>query len=351
MIIMRYIVRILKMKRVRMKRIVVVGAGAFGTALALAFLRAGHHVTLKPRRAEQADELNLVGENKHYLPGVPLPKNLVIDAKHTCLTTADLVVLATPVQQTTTILSEISIFLPARVPFIVVAKGILTENPLQTPFISDWIAQNMPDHPVFVLSGPNFAGEIARCLPAAATLAHPDANLVKEMAESLWHTHFRLYPSTDRRGVECWGAVKNVYAIACGICVGLNLGQNALATLVTRSLAEIKRLGVAMGAHPDTFLGLSGVGDLMLTCTSTQSRNMSLGIELAKGRSLNEILAERKTVAEGIATSKALNELIIAKALPMRVANAVYQILHKGDSVGSVISDLLSRHEVRFEAA
>jgi glycerol-3-phosphate dehydrogenase (NAD(P)+) len=171
------------------------------------------------------------------------------------------------------------------------------------------------------------------------------------MAEALWHTHFRLYPSTDRRGVEFCGAVKNVYAIACGICVGLNLGQNALATLVTRSLAEIKRLGVAMGAEPDTFLGLSGVGDLMLTCTSTQSRNMSLGIELAKGRSLDDILAERKTVAEGIATSKALNELIIAKALPMRVANAVYQILHKNDSVGSVISDLLSRHEVRFEVA
>ena len=334
-----------------MKRIVVVGAGAFGTALALAFLRAGHHVTLKPRRVEQADELNLAGENKHYLQGVPLPKNLVIDAAHTCLTNADLVVLATPVQQTPATLNDISTFLPTNVPFMVVSKGILTESTLQTPFISDWITQNMPGYPVFVLSGPNFAGEIARCLPAAATLAHPDAAAVKEMAESLWHTHFRLYPSTDRSGVEFCGAVKNVYAIACGICVGLNLGQNALATLVTRSLAEIKRLGVAMGAEPDTFLGLSGVGDLMLTCTSTQSRNMSLGIELAKGRSLDDILAERKTVAEGIATSKALNELIIAKALPMRVANAVYQILHKNDSVGSVISDLLSRHEVRFEVA
>lgn len=333
-----------------MKRIVVVGAGAFGTALALAFLRAGHHVTLKPRRMEQADELNLVGENKQYLPGVLLSENLVIDAKHTCLNSADIIVLATPVQQTSLILSEISSFLPAKVSFMVVSKGILTENPVKTPFVSDWIEQHLPGHPVFVLSGPNFAGEIARCLPAAATLAHPDAVAVKEMAETLWHTHFRLYPSTDRRGVEFCGAVKNVYAIACGLSVGLNLGQNALATLMTRSLAEIKRLGVAMGAHPDTFLGLSGVGDLMLTCTSTQSRNMSLGIELAKGRSIADILAERKTVAEGVATSKALNELITMKALSMRVANAVYQIVHHGDSVDSVISDLLSRHEVRFEA-
>ena len=332
-----------------MKRIVVVGAGAFGTALALSFLRAGHHVTLKPRRAEHAAELNLSGENKHYLAGVPLPKNLIIDADSNCLAKAELVVLATPVQQTASILSEITSFLPPKVPFIVAAKGILTENPALTPFISDWIAQNISGHPVFVLSGPNFAGEIARSLPAAATLAHPDANLVKEMAESLWHMHFRLYPSTDRRGVEFCGAVKNVYAIACGISVGLNLGQNALATLVTRSLAEIKRLGVAMGAHPDTFLGLSGVGDVMLTCTSTQSRNMSLGIELAKDRSIADILAERKTVAEGVATSKALNELIQSKALPMRVANAVYQVIHQGDSVSTVICDLLSRHEVKFE--
>lgn len=334
-----------------MKHIVVVGAGAFGTALALAFLRAGHHVTLKPRRPEHADELNCLGENKQYLAGVPLPKNLVIDAGHPCLANADLIVLATPVQQTPRILAEIATFLPANAPFLVVSKGILIENTAKAPFISDWIEQCLPGHSVFVLSGPNFAGEIARCLPAAVTLAHPDAHRVKEMAESLWHTHFRIYPATDRRGVEFCGAVKNIYAIACGICVGLNLGQNALATLVTRSLAEIKRLGIAMGAESDTFLGLSGVGDLMLTCTSPQSRNMSLGIELAKGRSIANILNERKTVAEGVATSKALNELIIEKAVPMRIANAVYQILHKGDSVNAVISDLLSRQEVRFEAA
>lgn len=334
-----------------MKRIVVVGAGAFGTALALAFLRAGHQVVLKPRRLEHADQMNVEGENKHYLPGVPLSRNLVIDSDHACLAKVDLVVLATPVQQTPVILKEISPYLPSNVPFMVVSKGILTENTLSVPFISDWIEHYLPGHPVFVLSGPNFAGEIARCLPAAATLAHPDTNLVKAMAESLWHTHFRMYPSTDRRGVEFCGAIKNIYAIACGICVGLNLGQNALATLVTRGLAEIKRLGIAVGADHDTFLGLAGVGDLMLTCTSTQSRNMSLGIELAKGRSIAEILAERKTVSEGVATSKALNELIIAKEVPMRIASAIYQILHKNESVNSVISDLLSRQELRFEAA
>jgi len=259
-------------------------------------------------------------------------------------------VLATPVQQTPTILNEISSFLPGNVPFLVASKGILMEKTRLTPFISDWIEQNIPGHPVFVLSGPNFAGEIARCLPAAATLAHPDPIAVKEMAENLWHTHFRIYPSTDRRGVEFCGAAKNVYAIACGICVGLNLGHNALATLITRSLAEIKRIGVAMGAEPNTFLGLSGVGDLMLTCTSTQSRNMSLGIELAKGRSVAEVLIERKTVAEGIATSKALNDLITGAALTKRVADAVYSIVHQNVTVDSVISELLTRHEVCFES-
>ncbi len=333
-----------------MKNIVVVGSGAFGTALSLVFLKSGHYVTLKPRRLAHAHDLLETFENRLYLPGVPLPVNLRIDSTVGCLAAADLVVMATPTQQTPTLLSELKHFLPAGVPLMIVSKGILIEDPLHEPFMSDWLSNHMAGHPVYVMSGPNFAAEIARGLPAAATLAFPDEVVVKTMAESLWHSHFRLYPTTDRRGVEVAGAVKNVYAIACGICVGLNLGQSALAATITRSLAEIKRLGMAMGARADTFLGLSGVGDLTMTCSSSQSRNMTLGLELAKGRAVADILSERYTVAEGVATSKALHVLSAHYGVPMRLADAVYKIVHEGEAVDSVIPELLSRHIVRFEA-
>lgn len=332
-----------------MKNIVVVGSGAFGTALSLVFLKAGHQVTLKPRRLAHANDLLQASENKCYLPGVPLPTHLCIDSTHTCLATADLIVMATPTQQTPTLLSELKPFLPSGAPLLIVSKGILMADPLSEPFISDWISNHMEGYPIYVMSGPNFAAEIARGLPAAATLAYPDEVAAKEMAESLWHSHFRLYPATDRRGVEIAGAVKNVYAIACGICVGLNLGQSALAATITRSLAEIKRLGMAMGARADTFLGLSGVGDLTMTCSSPQSRNMTLGLELAKGRVVADILAERHTVAEGVATSKALHILSAHYGVPMCLADAVYQIVHGGETVDAVIPELLSRHTVRFE--
>ncbi|MDP3372336.1 MAG: NAD(P)H-dependent glycerol-3-phosphate dehydrogenase [Candidatus Paracaedibacteraceae bacterium] len=332
-----------------MKKIVVIGAGGFGTALALTFLKAGHNVTLKPRREEHAAEMRSAGENQQYLKGISFPKELMIDADPKCLKLADIVVVATPVQRTPEILNEYKNVLPHEVPLIIASKGILTTDPFNTPFISSWLKKHMPSHPVYVLSGPNFASEIARGLPAAATLAHFDTMAAKEMAITLWHEHFRIYPSIDQLGVEFCGAVKNVYAIACGICVGLNLGQNALATLVTRGLAEIKRLGIRQGAHADTFLGLSGVGDLMLTCTSTQSRNMTLGIELAKGRSVADIMAERHTIAEGVATSKALHDLVKKSDISMPIAAAVYQIVHENESVKDVISGLLSRHEVRFE--
>jgi glycerol-3-phosphate dehydrogenase (NAD(P)+) len=255
-----------------------------------------------------------------------------------------------PVQQTPTVLKELSPHFPKKIPFIIVSKGILIESATDFPFLSGWIDNFIPGHPVFVLSGPNLAGEIAKGLPAAATLAFPDAALAQEMAKSLWHTQFRLYPSTDRFGVEFCGAVKNVYAIACGICVGMNLGQNALASLMTRSLAEMKRLGLAMGADIETFLGLAGVGDLMLTCTSIQSRNMSFGMELAKGNSVAEISAHRHTIAEGVATSKALNQIIKAKTLSMPIADAIFAIVHQGANVKTVISELLNRQSNQFES-
>ncbi len=337
------------MKHIAMKNIAILGAGAFGTALSIVLLKKGHRISLIPRRAEQAIQLRLERENKQYLAGIALPNELIIDSAENCLASADIIILAIPVQQAPTLIKSLSSYFSQRTPLIVVSKGILIENTDQTPFLSDWLEFNLPNNPVYVLSGPNFAMEIAQGLPAAATLAHIDAIQAKNMVEILWDTHFRLYPSTDRRGVEFCGAIKNVYAIACGLCVGLNLGQNALASLVTRSLAEMKRLGLAMGASLDTFLGLAGVGDLMLTCTSIQSRNMSYGIELAQGVSPCQIQAKRNSVTEGVATSRALQNIIHQKKIVMPIANAVFDIVHNGFPVEKVISDLLSRQNIYFE--
>lgn len=334
-----------------MKNIIVVGAGAFGTALAITFSKTGHNVTLKPRREEHAVEIRMASENKNYLKDVIVPSSLIIDANPKCLQAADIIVIATPVQRTPEILSELSTFIPNHAALIIASKGVLTADPINMPFISNWLEQHLPNNSIYILSGPNFAAEIARDLPAAATLAHKNSEAVKEMAQILWHEGYRIYPSVDQIGVEFAGAAKNVYAIACGICVGLNLGQNALATLVTRGLAEMKRLGLIMGAEPETFLGLAGVGDLMLTCTSTQSRNMTLGVELSKERLISDILAERHTIAEGVATSKALYELSVTHNVSMPIAEAVYKIIHEDKHVKDVISKLLNRHEIRFEAA
>ncbi len=233
---------------------------------------------------------------------------------------------------------------------VIASKGILMEDTVTSPYLANWFANHHPSHNIYVLSGPNFAKEMAQDLPAAATLAGENENLTADLVQVLRTPHYRIYPSADVKGVSLCGAIKNVYAIASGICEGLELGQNAKAALITRSLAETRRLGIAMGADMNTFLGLSGVGDLLLSCSSLLSRNMSLGVELAQGKGLDDILKTRHTIAEGVYTAKALMALIDHYQVRMPIARGVYEVLTQEKEVASVIQQLLSSTSVFFES-
>lgn len=323
-----------------MPRIVVMGAGAFGTALAITLSKHQTPVILQTRRDDHAADLSHDRENKRYLPGISFPKTLDISCDPAIFKDTDILVIATPTQHTPDILRSFAPLIPSSCRLVIACKGILQKDTHTTPFVSTWIEKNLPNH-YFVLSGPNFAHEIAKGLPAAATLAGKNSASTLDLCHHLRHDYWRLYPSCDVVGVSLSGAIKNVYAIASGICHGLSLGQNAMAALVTRSLAEMKRLGLVMGATVDTFMGLSGIGDLMLSCQSTQSRNMSLGVSLANGQALESILASRHSIAEGVYTTKALMDLIEPLAIRMPIARSVHQILYDGASIPAVIHGLL----------
>ena len=269
----------------------IVGTGAWGTALAVAAQRAGRDVILWARRADLATSLNEKHENTAYLPGIPLPAPLRATTDASDLAACNALILATPAQHLRATAKLLAPVLPATVPLIVASKGIeLTTHKL----MSEVLAQELPRNPVAVLSGPSFAAEVARDLPAALTLASEWGT--ESLARALSSPTLRLYTTDDIIGTQIGGAIKNVLAIACGIVAGRALGENARAALMTRGLAEIMRLGTALGARSETMMGLSGLGDIALTCSSPQSRNMSLGLALGQGRNLDDILASRSNV-------------------------------------------------------
>jgi glycerol-3-phosphate dehydrogenase (NAD(P)+) len=245
-----------------------------------------------------------------------------------------------PAQHLRAVLGELAPRLDAATPLVLCAKGIEEET---GKLLSEIVAELAPDNPFAVLSGPTFAAEVAAGLPTAVTVASSDQALTARLAEALATSSFRPYASTDPTGAELGGALKNVIAIACGIVEGAGLGANARAALMTRGLAEIVRLGVRLGAKAETFLGLSGLGDLTLTCNSLQSRNCSLGVALGEGRALADILAERQAVTEGVATSAAAVRLARRLDVDMPVVTAVDGILHSYADIGATIRALLAR--------
>lgn len=325
-----------------LNRISVIGAGAWGTALADILSRAGRRVTLYARDASLAAGINASHENKTYLPGAPLHENIAATADlGAAVKDAEIVLLATPAQYLRGLLTVLAPLLPAGVPLVNCAKGIeMTTGYL----LSEVVREIAPAHPYAVLSGPTFAAEAVRGLPTAitfATTASEDTGL--HWAASMRGPAFRPYFSPDVIGVEIAGALKNVIAIACGIVEGRGLGQNAKAAVMTRGIAEIRRLGVKRGAQNETFLGLAGLGDLTLTCSSMTSRNYSLGFEFGQGKTLKQILAERRTVSEGVTTSWAVADYAEAQGVDMPICLAVREILHHGADVGMIVSGLLSR--------
>ena len=307
--------------------------------------RAGRTVTLWAYEDDVVSDINGARRNQAYLPGVDLDPAIRATGDLHDLADCETLLLAVPAQHLRRTVAPLE--LPSSTPLIVCAKGIEQET---RRLMSEAVSEAFPSNPLLVLSGPTFAREVAAGLPAAATLAGADADATAGLAASLASERFRPYTSDDVIGAQIGGAVKNVLAIACGISEGLGFGHNARAALVTRGLAELTRLCVAKGGRAETMTGLSGLGDLVLTCTSAQSRNYSLGLELGRGRSLQEALGERNSVAEGVHTAAAAGALAAEIGVDMPITDAVDAVLNRGAAIDRVVDALLSR-PLRTETA
>jgi glycerol-3-phosphate dehydrogenase (NAD(P)+) len=322
----------------------VVGAGAWGTALALHAARLGHRVTLWARRGEIAERVNVRRENPDFLPGVRLDGSIraVCDPAK-AVEGASLVIWAVPSHGMREVARMILPHLAPGAAQVSASKGIEDGTFLT---MSEILASETPEGrtgPVGALSGPSFAKEVARGLPTAVTLGMEDSPVAKIIQQKLSAPVFRIYTSDDLRGVELGGALKNVYAIAAGICDGLELGLNARAAFLTRALSEMTRLAGELGAHPMTLSGLSGMGDLILTATGELSRNRQVGLRLGSGESLESILSGRRDVAEGVRNAKAVWGVAQKRKLSLPVAREVYRVLYEGKSPRQGMVDLLTR--------
>lgn len=318
----------------------IVGAGAWGTALAVTAKRAGRDVLIWAYEPETLADLVRNHRNEAYLPGVSLDPSIRATGSLSEIADCDFLLLTTPAQHARTIVGQLAPHLKQGQPLVICSKGIEQKS---GKLISQVVAEIAPAPRIAVLSGPSFAAEVARGLPAAVTLATAEETLGRALSYALSHAPFRCYWSEDVVGAEIGGAVKNVYAIAAGIVAGKTLGASAHAALVTRGFAEMVRFGTALGARRETLTGLSGLGDLVLTCGSSQSRNMSLGFELGKGRKLDEVLDERLAVTEGVHTASALVHLAASRDIDMPIAQAVHAVISGHATVDEAIVALLAR--------
>lgn len=317
----------------------VMGAGAWGTALAYTAQEAGRDVAVIAREASVAAALSSGEGNPSYLPGVRLPAIPAGTDPHK-LSDMDAVMAVVPAQFARGALLQAAPYITDGTPVLLCAKGIEQSS---LSLMTDVLAQTVPSAVPSVLSGPSFAADVARGLPTAVTLACEDERIGAALMDAIGRDTFRPYWSGDLVGAEIGGAVKNVLAIACGMVEGLGLGRSAHAALMTRGFAEMKRLAAAMGGHSETLSGLCGLGDLVLTCSSTQSRNMSFGKALGEGRRAEDVLAERRTVTEGAASAPALAKLAARHSVEMPICAAVAAILDQSITVGEAMNGLLAR--------
>lgn len=325
----------------QIQRITVIGAGAWGTALASVARRAGRDVTIHAHEPETAASINTQHENTVFLPGIPLdPAIRATPDLQEAAVDADAILMVTPAQFLGRTLRQLAADNHASMPIVICAKGIELESGLLMNEVAEAAA---PEATLAVLSGPTFAAEVARGLPTAVTLACADGGLATGLADALGTPSFRPYTASDVIGAEVGGAIKNVIAIACGVVDGRGLGQNARAAVIARGLAEIARFAAALDSDPRTLMGLSGLGDLTLTCTSTASRNYSLGAALGSGTSYADAIAGRKTVAEGATTAPAVLTRAATLGVEMPICAAVNAILHKGAGIDETITEVLAR--------
>jgi glycerol-3-phosphate dehydrogenase (NAD(P)+) len=318
------------------QRIGVIGGGAWGTALANVAARAGRTVTLRTRDTGAARIMAETRESRH-LPGLRLDDRVTVTADLAAAAQADAILLAVPAQALREVTAALAPSVAPATPVISCAKGIERGT---SHFMTEVIAACAPRAIPAVLSGPSFAADVMRGLPTAVTLAAADAGIAAELAQSLGSATFRPYHTIDVRGVEIGGSAKNVLAIAAGIVTGRGLGASASAALVTRGFAELMRFGRACGARPETLVGLSGLGDLVLTCASLQSRNFALGVALGEGRSL---VQAQSRLAEGVFTASALVAMAQARGVEMPIASAVDAVLDSRLSIDAAIESLLTR--------
>ncbi len=321
----------------------VVGAGAWGTALAQVCARAGgpsRRVTLWAREPEIVESINTTRENKTFLPGIALEAAITATGDMSAMASAAAILMVTPAQHMRASLLALKPHLTPGTPVLLCAKGVEQGS---HKLLTQVLAEVLPDAVPAVLSGPSFAGEVARGLPTAVTLACANEALAHDLMQAIGIPTFRPYFSPDLIGAEIGGAVKNVLAIACGIVEGKKLGASARAALTTRGFAEMTRLGLALGARAETLSGLSGLGDLVLTCNSPQSRNMSLGLALGEGQSLEAIMGARNAVTEGVHSATAVVELAASLNIEMPISEAVAAIVTGKSSVDDAILALLTR--------
>ncbi|MCE9648001.1 MAG: NAD(P)-dependent glycerol-3-phosphate dehydrogenase [Parvibaculum sp.] len=322
----------------------VIGGGAWGTALAQVCARAGQgkprRVTLWAREAEVVEAVNARHENAAFLPGIALDPVIRATSAFADLASADALLMVTPAQHMRAVCAGLKPVLKPGTPVLLCAKGVEQGT---HKLLTDVLGETLPDAIPAVLSGPSFAAEVARGLPTAVTLACEDEGLATALMNAIGIPTFRPYYSPDLIGAEVGGAVKNVLAIACGIVEGKKLGASARAALTTRGFAEMTRLGLALGARAETLAGLSGLGDLVLTCNSPQSRNMSLGLALGEGKSLADILGARNAVTEGVHSATAVVDLAATLNVEMPISEAVASIVTGKANVDEAIAALLTR--------
>ncbi len=326
------------------ENVAVIGAGSWGTALAISLAKGGHHVSLWARREDAARLMSEERHNPTYLPDAIIPDSVhVTHDLAEAIHGATIWLIATPSQTVRQVAKDLDSYLTPDVVVISVAKGIENGTLLTTSCVLHDAFSDLPRDRIAVLYGPSHAEEVASECPTTVVAASTNRETAKRVQRTFMTCHLRVYVNHDTRGVEIAGSVKNVLAIAAGISDGVGFGDNAKAAILTRGLAEIKRLGVAMGADPSTFGGLAGIGDMVVTCMSTLSRNRNLGYELGKGKSLERVQSEMTMVAEGVRTTASVVELAKKYEVEMPITEAVYRILFENEPPREAVSTLMMR--------
>lgn len=326
-----------------MEKLCILGAGSWGSALGLVLAKKGYQVNMWTLSEEQAEKINRTRENIDYLPGVLFPNNITLTTDiENAIKDSKIIVLAVPSQAIRSVCKQIKTFVKDDQIIVDVAKGLEKGTGLR---LSEVCEQELPNNPYVTLSGPSHAEEVAKDIPTTVVVASKDLEIAQSVQDIFMSPKFRVYTNPDIVGVELGGALKNIIAFGAGICDGLGYGDNAKAALMTRGIREIGRLGQAMGANSSTFAGLSGIGDLIVTCTSMHSRNRRAGILIGEGKNLEETLKEVKMVVEGITATEVAYEVAKDLKIDMPITNAIYSVLHNGSNPNEVVIELMMRNK------